>query len=170
MRHLVLARHAKAEAPAPGLADHQRPLTLTGREHAAAFGKALVDAGLIPAWVVASDSARTTQTWKLAAAQCDGPAADLRAALYDTGVDVLLRALREAPADAATVVFVGHEPTVSRASADLAGHGSDTAALKRIAHGLPTGMGAVFEVAGEWADLGPRSLVMTGLIGRTDAS
>ena len=166
MRHLVLARHAKAEAPAPGLADHQRPLTLKGRDHASAFGKALVDASLVPDWVVASDSTRTAQTWKLAATQCHGPAADLRAELYDTGVDVLLDALRGAPADAGTILFVGHEPTVSRAAADLAGHGSDTSALKWVAHGLPTGMAAVFDVDGDWAGLELRALTLTGMLGR----
>ncbi|MEX0913516.1 MAG: histidine phosphatase family protein, partial [Demequina sp.] len=58
----------------------------------------------------------------------------------------------------------GHEPTIAAAAAALAGPDSDIPALKRVAHGLPTGTAAVLEYEGSWADIGPRSMTLTGVL------
>ena len=64
--------------------------------------------------------------------------------------------------------MVGHEPTSSAACAYLAGPGSDTSALKRVAHGLPTGTAAVLEFDGSWAELGSRQARLTMVLSGRD--
>ncbi|GMA37384.1 hypothetical protein [Demequina litorisediminis] len=70
--------------------------------------------------------------------------------------------------DVETAVMVGHEPTSSAAAAYLAGTGSDTPALKFIAHGLRTATAAVLTFEGSWADLASNSAVLTMVVSGRD--
>lgn len=168
MRTLIIARHAKAEVGASGLADAERPLAMAGRKAATRLGEEIVSAGLEPTVALVSPAVRTQQTWKLASAslpQCD---ARTVAGLYETDVDGVLSELAGL-GDANTVLVVGHEPTSSATVAFLAGPGSDTTALKRNALGLQTGTAAVLEFDGTWADLGSRSARLTAILSGRDA-
>jgi phosphohistidine phosphatase len=162
MTRLVLVRHAKAEAPRPGLDDHDRALTLEGRSSAQSLANALADAGVEIAVALVSSAVRTQQTWKLMATAF--PDADARTVpeLYETHVGGVVAALRGAGSDG-TVAVVGHEPTISATAAWLAGPGSDTPALQRIAHGLPTGTAALLDFEGDLADLAQRAAVLTAI-------
>lgn len=162
MTRLVLVRHAKAEAPRPGLDDHDRTLTLEGRTSAQALAQALTDAGVDIAVALVSSAARTQQTWKLMAPAFPDAAATTVPELYETHVGGLAGVLREVE-DEGTVAVIGHEPTISASAAWLAGPGSDTTALQRIAHGLPTGTAALLDYDGPLADLGHRSAVLTAI-------
>lgn len=162
MTRIVLIRHAKAEAPRPGLDDHDRALTLEGRSSASALGEALLEAGITLDVVLVSSAVRTQQTWKLL--EQSFPKAEVRTvpALYETHVGGLIAALQELDVEG-TVAVVGHEPTMSASAAWLAGPGSDTAALKRVAHGLPTGTAALIDYEGPLSDLAQRAGVLTGV-------
>ena len=151
---LILLRHAKAEHP-EGMLDHQRPLSLTGRRQSGRVGAQLAEAGLVPDRVLCSTSLRTRQTWDLVRGTLGAePALDLSDDVYDAGVGSLLDLLLRLPEDARTVLVVGHEPTMSRLAATLAGPGSDEAALARVQVGVPTASWSVLDVAEPWARLG----------------
>lgn len=168
MRVLVLARHAKAEAHTDALADHARTLALRGRKDAAALGGVLDAAGFVPDVAYVSDAVRTSQTWELASREWDVPVVHRRPELYNTTVATLVSLLRGTEPGATNVMVVGHEPTMSAAAAFLSGPGSSKATLQRIAHGLPTGMAAVLEFDGEWADLDADALRLKDVVGRNE--
>ncbi|WP_062518131.1 SixA phosphatase family protein [Demequina gelatinilytica] len=155
MPTLILARHAKAEAPAAGLQDSDRALELIGRKASTRLGQVIAEAGLTPDLALVSPSVRTQQTWKLMSAAFGECETRLDEELYETHVAGLLDVLRGA-GDAQTVVVVGHEPTSSAAAAHLAGSGSDKTALQRVAHGLPTATAAVLEFSCPWTEVTSR--------------
>ncbi len=166
MRVLVIARHAKAEAHVSGPGDHARALALQGRGDAKVLGEQLKAAGFMPDVALVSDANRTMQTWKLAAQAWDDVEVRYREDLYETTVGTMVDAIAAAPAGADNVMIVAHEPTVSSAATFLAGKGSAQAALQRVAHGLPTGMAAVLEYDGDWADVERGSMRLRAIVGR----
>lgn len=154
-RRLVLVRHGQAVHD-DAVDDHERPLTARGRRDAVALGRWLDDVVGALEVVLCSSSARTVQTWGLAAGVlADAPGADVRDELYLGSPGTLLAAVRSTPPDAGTVVVVGHEPVQSTLAAALAGPGSSPQALTALAAGFSPGAVAVLAVAGEWADLAP---------------
>lgn len=168
MRTLIIARHGKAEAPSPALLDTERPLSLVGRKASTKLGEEISAAGFKPSVALVSPAVRTQQTWKLASpafTDCEARTVD---DLYETDVEGVVSHLTDL-GDVDSVIVVGHEPTSSATVAFLAGLGSDTIALKRIALGLRTGTAAVLEFDGEWADLDSRSArLLTVISGRGD--
>jgi phosphohistidine phosphatase len=162
MTRLVLVRHAKAEAPRPGLDDHDRTLTLEGRTSSTALAAALADAGVEIAVALVSSAARTQQTWKLMSTAFPDADATTVPELYETHVGGMVGVLRAVEREG-TVAVIGHEPTISATAAWLAGPGSDTKALQRIAHGLPTGTAALLEFDGPLTGLGQRAAVLTAI-------
>lgn len=168
MRVLVLARHAKAEAHTDALGDHARALAVRGRADAATLGTTLAEAGFAPDVAYVSDAVRTSQTWELASGAWEVDVVHRRPELYNTTVATLVALLRGTEPGATNVMVVGHEPTMSAAAAYLAGPGSSKGALRRIAHGLPTGTAAVLEFDGDWADLDQKTSRLKGVVGRNE--
>lgn len=152
-RTLVVVRHAKAEATAP--TDHERSLTDPGRAAAAELGGWLADAGLVPDHALVSDAARTLETWaELADAAGWDTDPEVSSALYDASPEAALDLLRESPAEAGTVVVIGHNPTMGYLAEILDdGDGDDDAITALVTMGFPTGTAVVLDVAAEWADL-----------------
>lgn len=167
MPTLIIARHAKAEAPAPGLQDMDRTLALIGRKASTKLGEELAAAGVVPDLALVSPATRTQQTWKLMSPSLGDCRSVTTNDLYETDVEGLVEVVN-AIEDAEIAILVGHEPTSSAAAAYFAGHGSDTNALKRVAHGLPTGTAAVLEFDGSWADLGARKARLTVVLSGRD--
>lgn len=167
MPTIIIARHAKAEAPADGLADLDRTLALIGRQASTKLGQQVAQAGYAPQVALVSPSVRTVQTWKLMAAEL--PECEVRTVedIYHTDVEGLVEVLQVLE-DVDTAILIGHEPTSSATVAHLAAHGSDTDALKRVAHGLPTATAAVLEFDGAWADLGSRTARLTVVLSGRD--
>ncbi len=164
---LILARHAKAEAPAAGLSDSARALELIGRKASTKLGQVIARAGISPDVALVSPSLRTQQTWKLMSSVL--PACETRTvdAIYETHVPGLLRELN-ALGEEEVVVVVGHEPTSSAAAAFLSGQGSDKTALQRVAHGLPTGTAAILEFDVPWSQLDARTARLIGVLSGRD--
>ncbi|WP_159448839.1 histidine phosphatase family protein [Demequina sp. NBRC 110053] len=167
MPTLIIARHAKAEAPAPGLQDMERTLALIGRKASTKLGQELAAASLAPQVALVSPATRTQQTWKLMSAALEGVDTRTVDGLYETDVEGLLSVARELE-DVEVAVMVGHEPTSSAAAAYVAGPGSSTDALKSIAQGLSTGTAAVLEFDGPWDSLGSRTARLTAVISGRD--
>lgn len=153
-RLLILLRHAKAELPVPGRADAERPLSARGVADALAAGGWLAAQSPAPGLVLCSPALRTRETWaavekgRQAAGYAGEPATvALVPGLYTDGVDALLELLVEIPDEVATLVVVGHNPTVSIVSAVLDPEGGSGAGLRTA--GL-----AVHGVPGTWKDCG----------------
>jgi phosphohistidine phosphatase len=122
MRTLVLLRHARAERP-DGDHDFDRALTEVGAVDADAAGSWLADHKLHPDLVLCSSAARTRQTWQgvsvaLAQARAGGGAPEVRyeKSLYAGGRTEVFDLLRTVPDTVATVLVIGHNPTMSEVS------------------------------------------------------
>lgn len=155
MPTLILARHAKAETPQPGLDDHSRALTLEGRDAAARLAQRLHAIGLRPDVALVSSANRTIQTFKRMATVWEDVDLRIEEDLYDCARARFI-ALLARVSDADTVLVVGHEPTTSHVAAWLSGAGSLKQPLQRVSLGLPTAAAAVLELDTPWEQIGTR--------------
>jgi phosphohistidine phosphatase len=150
MRTLVLMRHAKSDYPA-GVADHDRPLAARGIREAALAGDWL--RSTLPAIdaVLCSTAARTRET--LDRTGIAAPVNYLQQ-LYDATVGAMLDQINRVDDDVATLLVVGHEPTVSQVALGLAARpASSTDAVGRIEMKFPTSGIAVLKVPAGWSAL-----------------
>ena len=161
-RTLVLLRHAKAETPGER-PDYDRHLTERGRADADAAGTWLGAAGLRPDLVFCSPATRARQTWHavavaLAQADPEGPAPDVRyePGLYEGGRTEMIDLLRAVPDQTATVLVVGHNPTMSDVSLLLRPDTDPNAA------GLKTAGMAIHRADGAWAQTEPGGMPLIG--------
>jgi len=162
-RRLVLLRHAKAEH-AERLTDHERPLALLGRRQSTHVGTALAAAGVAPDLVLCSSALRTRQTWELVRPGLGtAPRVEVTEDLYVAGVRDLLDVVRAVGDDVATVLVVGHEPTMSQAAAVLAGPGSDEPTLERVRVGVPTAAWSLLSTQVAWSALEPDGATLESL-------
>ena len=149
-------RHAKAEPYAS--TDLARRLTERGRQQAAAAGARLRELGLVPEHAVVSTAERTRMTWdEIAAATGAEVGPQLDASVYNGGVDVVLETLQITPDHVSTLIFVGHNPTAAYLCHLLDDGDGDPDAVSGMLRGFPAGAMVVFDVAVNWADLGPES-------------
>lgn len=160
---LILARHAKAEAPQHGLDDHSRALTMEGREAATRLGERLAEMGHAPTLALVSSANRTVQTAKLLLGAFAGAQMRVEDDLYESARERYISVVGQA-GDCDTLLVVGHEPTTSHVAAFLAGAGSLKRPLQRMAHGMPTAGAAVLEVDGPWDALEARSARLVDVI------
>jgi len=156
-RTLILMRHAAAGS---AVRDHDRPLTPDGVRAATDAGRWL--RGNLPSvdYVVCSTATRTRQTLS-----ATGVAGEVRYSdeLYGGGVDEILAEVASAPAAAATVLVVGHAPTIPSTARELVtqarlNRGSDTRSAAMSApeddlRHFAAGTFAVLTSAAEWAGL-----------------
>src|SRR5262245_48582071 len=111
MRRLLMLRHAKSSWSEPGASDHDRPLNRRGQETAPRIGAYLARHALVPQRVLCSTARRARETWDLvAAALGDAPPTTYVDQLYDAAPRAILGAIRDADADAQSLLVVGHNP------------------------------------------------------------
>ena len=159
-RRVVLLRHAKSAWPA-GVPDHDRPLAGKGRRNARAAGDWLRREGPPIDLVLCSDALRARHTWEIAGAVlAQMPALRVLPALYGAEPGELVDLLRSCSDQFDTVLLVGHEPTMSATTAQLAGPGSDPGALARVRLKFPTSAISVLRTATSWADLAAGQAVL----------
>ena len=150
MRTLVLFRHSKAEPHRSD--DHSRRLSGRGRDDAAEVRRWLSKQEIVPDRVVVSTSARTRETWELASVGHAVPEYDDR--VYEASVTDLREVVEETSPDVATLVVVGHNPSIEQLAWAL---DETDEARERTDRGMRTSGIAVFELA-EWTDLHGRLL------------
>ncbi len=152
-RRLVIVRHARAEAH--GSSDHERPLAERGRDDAVAGGAWLASSGVVPDHALVSTARRAQETYAALSAGAGWELApEASRALYVAEPDTALDLVRQAPADAGTVVVVGHNPTMATLAQLLDdGDGDPAASADMLSGGLPTCSLVVFEHDGAWAEL-----------------
>lgn len=148
-RRIVLLRHAKADWPA--VPDHERPLAERGRKDAPTAGHRLADLGIPVELALCSSSARTRETWKLAAHELPHrPRTVYEDRLYDATLGDLIALLAETPDDVNDLLVIGHNPGMHALADALAGR-SDGDTLTRLDRGgFPTAALAVLTFEGSW--------------------
>jgi phosphohistidine phosphatase len=155
-RRLIVIRHAKAEPFAA--TDHARELTERGRASAASTAAHLAESGPEPDHAVVSSASRAQATWRTV---CDVAGWDVPTSVDDSvytgSADVALGVLRSVPAGARTVVYVGHNPTISYVAHLLDDGNGEPDAVGGMLRGFPAGTAAVFEVEVAWSELGEGS-------------
>jgi phosphohistidine phosphatase len=156
MRRLMLLRHAKA-APQGSLADEERPLIEKGRLAMAAIAEFAAARRLAPDLALVSPSLRTRETWELLLPAFRSPPRHrIEPRLYAAAAERVLYLVRETSADVPTLLLVGHNPGLEDLARHLIGSG-DTDALIRFGGTMPTASFAVIDLAGDWADVQPRT-------------
>ena len=158
MHRLLILRHAKSSWAEPGASDHDRPLNRRGEEAAPRIGAYLRRHELIPDGVLCSTARRARATWDLVAAEAPtAPAATYESRLYDASPRTLLDVFRHAPADARSVLVVGHNPGLHEVATLLIAAG-DLDDRERLREKLPTGGLVVIDFTiADWAKLHARS-------------
>ncbi len=142
-RALVLMRHGKSGYP-PGVDDHDRPLADRGRREAALAGRWMSDEGLTIDAVLCSTATRTRQTLERTGITAPTTFVD---DIYGGAPHEILEAIRlHAPADAETVMVVGHSPGMPTTALTLDSDGH----IERF----PTSAYAVVTVGLPWDRLG----------------
>lgn len=158
MRRLMLLRHAKSDWSAPGRPDRERVLSPRGKRAAPLMGRYLAEQGLIPQHAIVSVAERTRQTWQLLGKTVtETPSAKFDDRIYEAAPIDILAAIADAPAEAETVLVVGHNPGLQSLALMLAGEGSGKA-RGALAEKFPTAGLAVleFDIPG-WKQLLPGS-------------
>jgi phosphohistidine phosphatase len=150
-------RHAKAEPFAE--TDHARRLTDRGVAAARDVGAHLRDSGIRPDFVLVSSAERARDTWAAVSELAGAGSAEVRLddAVFTGSPDVVLEALQAAPADAGTVMFVGHNPTAAYLCHLLDDGEGEPAAVSGLLEGFPPGAVAVMEIGVPWSELGPET-------------
>ena len=152
MKRLIVMRHAKSSWDTDAPNDHKRPLNKRGQRAAMAVGAHLKASVWVPERVIASDSARTTETWRLAAPHLGRVGVELSRDLYHAGPAAVKEHLGGLPDDVTTALVLGHNPGweavvrwLSKESVEL--KTADCALL--CCHGANTWADAL-EQAGQW--------------------
>jgi phosphohistidine phosphatase len=158
---LILMRHTKAEEGL-GKPDHDRELVPRGRRDAKAAGTWLHEQGLVPDLVICSTAQRTRQTWEEA---CRGGAqtefVEYRRSVYLGGSEQTLETVREDAGDTATVLVVGHNPTMAQLTSLLTDGEGSREAHDALGRGFVPGGLAVLQYAGDWTDIELGTCVLT---------
>ncbi|WP_310528086.1 histidine phosphatase family protein [Nocardioides sp.] len=165
-RLIVVMRHAKAESW--GESDQERRLAEKGRADAAAAGRWLAERGFTPDHALVSSATRTQETWGAVAEGAGWSISPVfEDGLYSAGPDTALDLMRETPAEARSLLVIGHNPTVAYLAQMLDDGEGDPAAIVDMAGGYPTCALTVLTFHGSWGDLAMASASVTAFhVGR----
>jgi phosphohistidine phosphatase len=149
-RTLLLMRHAKSDYP-PGIADHDRPLAPRGIRQARLAGDWLRAHAPTIDRVLCSTATRTRET--LLNTRIDAPV-EYSERLYATSMGTMIEGIKTLDDGVATLLVIGHEPTMSGLALGLGGApGTDATAAERISAKFPTSAIAVLTVPCAWKEL-----------------
>ena len=121
MKRLILVRHAKSSWANPGQDDIERPLNERGLRNAPEVARRLRERGQVPALAVSSPARRALATARLMATEFGIAEADIKIepSLYEASVETWLRVIASLPANAGSVLMVGHNPTLTELANQL---------------------------------------------------
>lgn len=143
-------RHAKSDYP-NGVPDHDRPLAPRGIREGGLAGDWL--RANVPAieLVLCSSATRTRQTLERTGISAPVTYSER---LYGATPGTMIDEINQVSDDVATLMVVGHEPTMSQVSLGLADpERSDPEVADQISIKYPTSAIAVLKVTGSWAAL-----------------
>jgi len=169
MRRLLLLRHTKSSWRDEALPDVERPLAPRGRRAAPAIGIYLRDHDLIPDLVLVSTAQRARETWQLVNLMfANAPTVRYDEKLYLADADEILKRVAKAPATAATVMVVGHNPGLQELAVALY-DGGEAIDYNRLKAKFPTGGLAIYEFdIDRWSELREKSGRLAGFTAPRD--
>ncbi len=163
-KRLLLLRHAQAESGG-GLPDHDRHLTAEGRLDAAEVGRWLHTQGIVCDLVLCSTAVRTRATWDVVAHHGGHTEfVEYRRAVYQGGPSGVLETIQEEAGEVATLLVVGHAPSMPILASVLTDGEGSAAAHGRLSEGFPTCGLALLRYAGHWSDLGPGTATLEDFV------
>lgn len=129
------------------------------------MGAYLAESGFVPDLILCSSALRTRQTAALALAKVDdAPSPEYLQSLYLAEAGRLLEVIRGTPANARTLMLIGHNPGFHELALELIG-ASTGDALRGLQHKLPTAALAVIEFeTSSWRQVGPKSGTLTSFV------
>lgn len=122
MRRLLLLRHAKSAYP-QGVGDIDRPLNPRGREAAPLMGAYIARESLTPDHAMVSPARRTQETWELVRGELPETSVETVPSIYEAPAGRILDAIRSAPAEATSLLVIGHNPGLGDLALRLVGEG-----------------------------------------------
>ena len=158
---LLLLRHAKSDW-SKDADDHDRTLAPRGRKSTPEIAHYMRKNDYLPDVVLCSTAQRTRETLDLLLAGWKKtPDIRYERALYLAEWPVLLANLKKAPANASSLLLVGHNPGMEQLAIALAGqpaNDQERARLQRLTQKFPTAALAVFDFdIASWRNLKPGS-------------
>ena len=108
-KQLFVLRHAKSSWDDPGLDDHDRPLGPRGIRAVKLLGEHLRANRIEPVQVLCSSSLRTRETLE---GVSPGGETLIEPELYDASCATVVERLQRVPAGIASVMVIGHNPTM----------------------------------------------------------
>jgi phosphohistidine phosphatase len=161
VKTLTLLRHAKSSWDDPIQRDFDRPLNAKGLRAARRVGQHLRDQGAHFDHVVASPAVRVIETldgiWE-GYGRTLKPVWDRR--IYLASAATLLEVVHDVPAEADSVLLVGHNPGLEDLVLILTPDDGD-ATRDTLEEKFPTAAVAVLGFKGAWPDLAPRGARLT---------
>ncbi|WP_281017946.1 MULTISPECIES: histidine phosphatase family protein [unclassified Minwuia] len=156
MHRLLLLRHAKAAAPAPGQVDHARNLNPRGQAASRAMGAYMAQNDLKPDLVLCSDARRTRETWDGISAANGWQEIEIRylKALYLAESSRISQIIGREAGSAGTLLLIGHNPGIEELAAGLADR-SDREARRELAGGMATATLVAFNLPDGFGELRP---------------
>lgn len=126
-KRITLLRHAKAQQPAAGMADRDRPLNERGEQDARMIGRRLRAAGIRPSLLLTSPAIRALQTTRLVAREIGYPLEFLQreADLYLASPQDMLQLVARQDDAFNDILLCGHNPGISELANQLTGAGID---------------------------------------------
>lgn len=117
---LYLVRHAEAEEASETVADHNRRLTNTGMTRARTAAQVMQRLGLRPRHIYSSPRTRALQTAEIISEVLKVPVEVHSGVDFSFDVQVV-EALGSDLGDSDELMFVGHDPSISKVISDLTG-------------------------------------------------
>lgn len=151
-RELLILRHAKSDWDSSAASDYDRPLSKRGKHDVPKVGAWLYREGLVPDLVVSSPAARARQTASKVCKCLDIKKGRIHwdRDIYEAAVQTLLAVLGRCPAEAATVLLIGHNPGLEELLMHLVG---DDLEIPDDGKLLPTATVARLEMPDDWQTL-----------------
>lgn len=166
MKSLILLRHAKSGWDDPVARDFDRPLNDRGRRASRTVGRWLRDQGVTFDHVAASPATRCVDTIEELAVGLGRrltPAWDRR--VYLASADTLLEVVQEAPAEAASLLLVGHNPGLEELVLMLVPDQADDELRDELEDKFPTAAVAELTFATDrWADVAPNGATLARFV------
>lgn len=156
MKVLGLFRHAKSDWGDPRARDFDRPLNARGRKGAAVMGKHIIEHGIRWQRILASPAVRVTETLELSA-RAAGRVIQIEwdRRVYLASSASLIDVLREQEGDPASILIVGHNPSLEDLIFDLVPDDGSSPLRDIVEEKFPTAAYAVLELdIDDWSQLG----------------
>lgn len=165
MRRLLLMRHAKSDRSGIAAGDFDRPLASRGIVAVPRVARYLVEADIAPDAVFCSPARRARDTLGLVLGILPvRPEVHFDQALYNGGVRQLMAIVQSSRDAHATVMVVGHNPTIQAAAMTFTS-GSADAARRDLAGRYPTAALALIDFAcARWADVAAGSGTLAAFV------